>query len=141
MDCQSASPLKPAVFGLTQPGLEPMIYCTQSSMPTNHFTTDVVRAYRTIHPTSTCSFRCTVMSSFCKNLNSLCTNHINILLYFVNFLNCHSKHFPLYANQYRSYLKIHLIYNKLRCLNICKDYLYKWTTFVNNLVYVYSYNL
>jgi hypothetical protein len=35
--------------------------------------------------------------------------------------------------------QIHLIYNKLWCLNICKGYLYKWWTFVNNLVYVYKY--
>ena len=79
MDFYSDSPLNPAVFGLTQPGLEPMIYRTQASMLTNHFTTEVVQACRTLHPTSTCSFRCTVISSFCMHLNSLCTNQIIIL--------------------------------------------------------------
>ena len=51
----------------------------------HYFTTDVVQAYRVLHPTSNSSFNDTVLTSFWKNLKSLCTNYIILLLYFVNF--------------------------------------------------------
>jgi len=65
--------------------LNPWSTALEASTLTNYFTTDVVKVYGTLHPTSSSSFNDTLFSSFWKNLNILCTNPIILLLYFVNF--------------------------------------------------------